>query len=269
QKLKRCTYLKTRIENFLNGRIYPYVIVLISLIIWSFSLYLPIESQMSVTLYSLFLLTIPFCLLLIFFKNTAYTIPILYVILFTLGIQKMGIDTIDVATLGFIHIILVLIGFIYHLIRYRVHFKLKTLGLSLILASISFMIPLIYQPFDEVSLILILLLPLYTFIYLFYANTLTDARKTLMRTFVALGLMLSLQIVAIWIKGYTLLVDVNIFEDFFDIFPDKITPGWGNINDLTIHLTLFTAGSIYYIDKYPKSIFPYLSIGWNAFWIVA
>src|SRR5690606_38568091 len=75
--------------------------------------------------------------------------------------------------------------------------------------------------------------------------------------------------VAIWIKGYTLLVDVNIFEDFFDIFPDKITPGWGNINDLTIHLTLFTAGSIYYIDKYPKSIFPYLSIGWNAFWIVA
>lgn len=261
--------MKTRIENFLNGRIYPYVIVLISLIIWSFSLYLPIESQMSVTLYSLFLLTIPFCLLLIFFKNTAYTIPILYVILFTLGIQNMGIDTIDVATLGFIHIILVLIGFIYHLIRYRVHFKLKTLGLSLILASISFMIPLIYQPFDEVSLILILLLPLYTFIYLFYANTLTDARKTLMRTFVALGLMLSLQIVAIWIKGYTLLVDVNIFEDFFDIFPDKITPGWGNINDLTIHLTLFTAGSIYYIDKYPKSIFPYLSIGWNAFWIVA
>lgn len=259
-----------QIESFLKGHMYPLIIILIGFLIWSYKYYIPSEALLSVSFYSLFLLSIPFFLISYFFKNSVYTIPIILVMLFSLGIPDMGLDTFDVALTGFISIFLIILGFIVHLIKFKVKLKLKTIGLSLALAAISFFIPVIYSPFAPVGVMLSLLGALYFLIFLYYANTIEGNQlHYLMRVFALLGLMLSFQIVSIWFVGLSTYTGTNIIADFINIFPSSELglPGWGNMNDLTIHLVLFTSVVIYYLHKYPKHIFPWLFLGWVGFWI--
>src|SRR5690606_30688379 len=89
----------------------------------------------------------------------------------------------------------------------------------------------------------------------------------LMRVFALLGIMLSLQLFSGWLYGLSLYEGDNVLRDFLIIFPTDFLPGWSNINDLTILLVLFSSSIIYYLHKYPKSIFPWLLLGWIGFWI--
>lgn len=262
--------MKYKIEKFLKGKLYLFLVVLISFVIWSFKYYVPIERLVPLVFYGLFSLTIPLALILIFFEKTIYTVPIIFAMLFTIGIPGMGIDTIPVAVVGFLNILIVIVSFIFHTRKYKVTFKLKSLGLSLILASISFIIPLFYTPINETSLLLTLLLPIYLLIYLFYVNTVEkEDINYLMRVFVITGLLLTFQLMSMWFVSFLSWEGTNLLEDFVSIFPRgaNSNPQWGNINDLTIHLVLFTSGTIYYLKKYNKSMLPWLNLGLTAYWI--
>lgn len=262
--------MKSKIEGFLGGHIYPVLMILISFAIWSFKYYIPDDEILSLSINCSFFLTVPFFLILVFYKNTVYTLPILLSMLFTLGVPNIGIETFDQAFLGFFNIGFVLFGTIIHLIKYRVRFKLKSVGLSLILVSISFIIPLLYTEIVPVAVLLSLLGPLYLFVYLFYANTITGNQvHYLMRSFASIGLFLSFQLVSMWYISYLSYEGTDVLRDFLFIFPkgSLSIPGWGNINDLTIHLVLISGTVIYYLHKYPKSIMPWLYLGWIAFWI--
>ena len=260
--------MKEKIERFLQGHIYPALIVLISFVIWTFRFYVSEDMIISTTLYSMFLLTFPLFVILVFFKNTTYTIPILLSIIFSIGITKIDIDSIHEAWQVFIHLALVFIGMAFHLINYRVKIKLHSLGISFIFVILYFVIPLIYTPINEVSLLLSSLGFIYAYIYLFYANTIKGNQvHYLMRVFALLGIMLSLQLFSGWLYGLSLYEGDNVLKDFLIIFPTDFLPGWSNINDLTILLVLFSSSIIYYLHKYPKSIFPWLLLGWIGFWI--
>ena len=179
----------------------------------------------------------------------------LLAILFTLGMTGMNIDSIKSSLLGFMSGFLMLGSIIFHLIYYKVKFKLKSLGISLILISISFLIPLLYTPFNEVSLLLSSLGLIYLVVYLFYANTISANQiNKLVRYLGFIALLLSLQLFLIWINGLLKWENGNIIENFLTIFNSSTTdPGWGNINDLTIHLVLSSVVFIFYIEKYPKT----------------
>ncbi len=262
--------MKSKIERFLGGHLYPVLIVIISFVVWSFKYYIPDNIILTLSLSCLFLLTIPLCLVLIFYKNTIYTVPLMLALLFTLGAPNMGVDTFNLAIIGFINIALVIGGMIAHLVKYKVKLKLRSIGLSLILVSVSFIIPLIYTPFALLAIMLSLLGPLYLFVYLFYVNTIQGNQfNYLMRVFASLGLFLSFQMVAMWFVGFLSWEGTNLLRDFVSIFPQDLlnTPGWGNVNDLMIQLILFSSSVIYYLHKYPKNIMPWMYLGWIAFWI--
>ena len=126
----------------------------------------------------------------------------LLAILFTLGMTGMNIDSVKSSLLGFMSGFLMLGSIIFHLIYYKVKFKLKSLGISLILISISFLIPLLYTPFNEVSLLLSSLGLIYLVVYLFYANTISANQiNKLVRYLGFIALLLSLQLFIIWLNG--------------------------------------------------------------------
>jgi len=262
--------LKEKIEKLLSGHIYPVLVAAIALLIWSFRYYIPDEQLISVSFFSLFLLSMPFFLISITFKNTIYTLPIIFGMVFSLGITDMGIHTIDVALVGFLNILLVIAGMVAHVIIFKPKIQLKTLGVSLILVSISFILPEISKPFTLVGFTLSLLGVLYLIIYLYYANTIEGNQlHYLMRIFMLTGLMLTLQLVIMWYDGFLVWEGTDFILDFPKMFNlgSGSQPGWGNTNDLTIHIVLFSASVIYYLYKYPKKLFPWLFLAFSAFWI--
>ncbi len=262
--------MKEKIEKLLSGHIYPVLVAAIALLIWSFRYYIPDEQLISISFFSLFLLSMPFFLISITFKNTIYTLPIIFGMVFSLGITDMGIHTIDVALVGFLNILLVIAGMVAHVIIFKPKIQLKTLGVSLILVSISFILPEISKPFTLVGFTLSLLGVLYLIIYLYYANTIEGNQlHYLMRIFMLTGLMLTLQLVIMWYDGFLVWEGTDFILDFPKMFNlgSGSQPGWGNINDLTIHIVLFSASVIYYLYKYPTKIFPWLYLAFSAFWI--
>ncbi|MFA5692876.1 MAG: hypothetical protein WC907_04600, partial [Acholeplasmataceae bacterium] len=261
--------MKNKLTNFLDSRYYPLAIITISLIIWSFKFYLTDDLLNNFTFYGIFFLTVPYSLLLIFKKNTIHSVMPLLALLFTVGITNLGIDSFKLAFIGFLNGFLIVFSMIFHLIYYKVKLSLKSLGISLILISISFLIPLFYTEINEVSILLSSLGLIYLFIYLFYTNTLGENEtKNLMRYIGFIAYLLSFQLLIIWGYGLTIWENGDIINNFITIFnKSKTNPGWGNINDLTIHLVLSSFVFIYYIEKYPKKIIPFLSLGWITFWI--
>ncbi len=242
----------------------------ISLTIWSYRYFIPSDLIMFFSFLSLLLLSIPFFLISYFYENTIYTIPIVFGLVFSLGIQDMGLHTFDQALLGFLSVFLIIFGMIIHLIKYKVKIKLNTLGVSLILVSISFILPELSKPFVPVGMMLSFLGVLYLLIYLYYANTIKGNQLNyLMRTFIITGFMLSLQIVLMWYDGFRVWEGTDFLLDFMDMFNlgTGAIPGWGNMNDLTIHIVLFSGSVIYYLYKYPKNILPWLYLAFVAFWI--
>ncbi len=262
--------LKEKIESFLGGHIYPVGMVAISLLIWSYRYILPAEAVLPFSFYSLFLLSIPFFLVSIFYQNTIYTLPIIFGMVFSLGAPNMGLHTFDMALIGFLNVFLIIAGMITHIIIFKTEFKLKSLGLSLILVSISFILPEFSKPFLPVGAMLALLGVFYLVVYLYYANTIEGNQlHYLMRIFMLMGLFLVTQLVLMWYDGFLVYEGTDFILDFMRMFNlgTGSQPGWGNMNDLTIHLVLFSASVIYYLYKYPTQIFPWLYLAFIAFWI--
>lgn len=262
--------MKEKIEQQLGGRIFPVLMIAISFMIWSYRYFIPTEHLMVISFFSLFLLSIPFFLISFFYKNTIYTLPIIFGMVFSLGIQNMNLDTFDLALIGFLNIGLIIIGMIVHVIKFKPQFKLKTIGASMIIVSISFILPEFAKPFVPVGMMLSLLGVLYLIIYLYYANTIEGNQlHYLMRIFMQTGLMLTFQIILMWYDGFLAWEGTDFILDFMKMFNlgTGSVPGWGNMNDLTIHLVLFSASVIYYLYKYPTKLFPWLYLAFSAFWI--
>lgn len=266
--------IKQRLEKFLAGHIYIFMVAMASLAIWSTAFYMPASQNINATFGGILVLAVIYFLILFFYENTIYTIPIILSLLFTIGIANINISSIETFTLGFIAGFLIIAGCIIHLIKFKVKPKLNALGLSLIAVAISFMVPVLYQPYTETLLLLSSMGLLYLFIFLFYSNTIKGNQMNyLFRNLAMIGLMLSLQLTIIFFHSLFTnpqFQNVNIYEHFLEIFPaNKVDlPGWGNMNDLTIHIVLSCAAVFYYMRKYPKNLLPWLGLGWVAIWIM-
>lgn len=258
--------MKKSLERLLNHRLYICLIMLLSFLIWSYRYYVDAAHILNLTMYSFFILTVPLAAILIFYENTIYSVPILLSLLFSVGVADLGVNSLEVSLVAFLNIFVVIIGMIIHVVKFKPKLKLGFIGLSLILASISFFIPLIYTQVTSVAVFLAFLLPLYLIFYLFYANTIKgDQLHYLMRTFAGIGVMLSFQLFALITSGFS---DWRFITDMGNIGHISVdSPNWGNTNDLTIQLTLTACVVIYYLFKYPKSILPWLYLGWIGFWI--
>ncbi len=266
--------MKQRLEKFLAGHLYIFLVAVLSFFIWTYKFFVPDDLIMTATFGSMMVLAILFFLVLFFYENSIYSLPIILTALFTIGIYKLNIESIGPAILGFMVAVIFFVSFIVHIIKYKVKLKLNALGLSLVLVAISFLIPLIYRPFTQSAFILSIMGVVYLFIYLFYSNTIKGNQMNYMfRNLAMIGLMLSFQLVAMFVNNLITnpnLQNVNLYQHFLDIFPvnDVDLPGWGNVNDLTIHIVLSCAAVFYYLRKYPKNLIPWFALGWVGIWIM-
>ncbi|CCV64761.1 O-antigen ligase-related family protein [Alteracholeplasma palmae J233] len=265
-----CNLKKSNIESFFNSYYYIASVALISYIIWLLRFFVHGESLYVTTFSLILLLGIVFGSILILFKNTVYTVPIALSLLFTIGIAGMNLETFSTTSLVIVGIAIatIILSIIAHLIIYKPSFKLNTFGISYILVGVSFIIPFIYRGINSHNMIGFLGV-IYLIIYLFYSNTIKkDNTNYLFRTLFILSLMLSFQLIACFIDNLSHFEGKRISDALIFLLKGGTDPGWGNTNDLTIHLTLFSASTIYYMYKYPKKYFPWLHLLFTSFVIV-
>lgn len=253
---------KYDMTKFLNSFLYIILVAVFSYCTWLLRFFLEGDFLILMTFVAMLVLSIVFSLVILFNENTIYSIPIALSLLFTLGFTNIDLNTMDSAAVGFVAAILITGSIITHMIKYRVRPKLNALGLSFLLVALSFLIPLIYRGVNENNGFVSLLGLVYLMIYLFYSNTIKkDNLNYLFRTMFILSLLLSFQIIAIFVSGFIDYGEPNIYRALIYLLPKwNGDAGWGNANDLTIHLTLFSAASLYYMHKYPKKIFPWIQI---------
>ena len=161
--------------KFLNSFYYIISVVLFSYVIWLLRFFLKGDVLVLTTFALMLVLSIVFSVVVIFFENTIYSIPIALSLLFTLGFTNIDLTTMGSAALGFLAAILIVFSIIIHMVRFKVKPKLNLLGLSFILIALSFLIPLIYRGVNEnngfvslLGLIYLLIFLLFIFYYFYF-----------------------------------------------------------------------------------------------------
>lgn len=243
-----------KVESFLKGNLFPLIISVGAVFAWISNNESLMINQMLIMGY-LLLAGVIFAL----YKDTSYAIPILLALMFMINTKGIGLT--DIESFGFIHVVVILVsmGLITHLLRFRHPFKFGFLFLGFLLIAISYLLPLFNVPYSSTLLSISLIGFIYLALYLFFRNTNYNDIDRLMRYFFFASLILVAQLYFIIIKGY---VSFDSSLNFLDKLSLGLRSSWknadfgyGNINDVAIFLTLFSASQAYFIFKYPNKYY--------------
>lgn len=246
-----------RMELFLNSTLYIILVYMFSLITWSVK-----DSDQTISIFGVFnmigIIVILICLTLVlfFYKNTKYAIPLLTSLLFVINNSEITFDTLNQFGFPYIALILIIIGPILHIIRFKPVLKFKALGLSLLLISIAYLIPLLYT---EVSLKAVAISgvgTVYFLLYIFISNTVKGDMDYFFKLMIVINLLLVGEFAIKVTRSLMFYNDYGVFNAFRASIDASWNGnlGWANLNDLCFYLT-FTLGSyFYYIFKYPEKI---------------
>lgn len=239
-------------EKFLNSNLYPLLVALIGFIAWVVpDNFLWLNNALILTL------VVVVVLLLSFFKNTKYIIPILLSLLFTINVEGLGIQDIEGISIYHVMVTLALVGLVIHFIRFRHKVKFDFIAFGLLLIAISYIIPMFYMPFSNMLLAISVTGFLYLLFYLFFISTAKVKTDDVLNYFFYASLQLvAILTYSIGINFIKLLLENNLA----DTISIGLATGWGgkdygfgNINDLTIHLAILSSGMFYKILKSPKN----------------
>ena len=262
--------MENKIEKILNKNIYLIATFGYSLLIWCMR-FLVSDTQLlfQIVLFMLIPIGLVWFLQLLILKNSLYTIPLLFSIFFSIGVggTDLSLETLNHLVIGSITVILLFSGIIVFLVKNKVKIKLNTLGFALLLVVVSFFIPFVYNDFSIDAFLISSIAILFLSFYLFYSNTLKiSSTEYIYRILLILGIMLSLQLfilVNYYIYNYPGSINDGIRMLLNNGFPVD-SPGWGNVNDLTIILLLCSSPLIYYIVVKKYNIFPWLLLTWYS-----
>lgn len=224
-------------KNFFTSLPYLIIISLISLGFWMFKLdYISIPIFVGVVF-----------LLSVFVKNSIYIIPFLLNILFMISQTSWDITTIPLSL--YISPLILIIGFIIHVIKFKVNifrgkFYLGILILAVAMITSNF---INNQTYDLNFFLILAVSLLYLLLYGFFANTIIgDNLVYLIRIFVILGIMISIQVLIYYLREPDIL---------YAIEHKSITLGWGISNFVATYLIMFIAAITYFVKKYRLHIF--------------
>lgn len=234
------------IEKLLKHPSYALIVFAYAIITWSF--YKPHDigfNLINVILVGLLVLFHFF--LLVFYKNTAYALPVVFTFLFIVNQSNMTLDTVGSLSLPIIAFILIVSSYIIHIVRYKVKLKQGVLFKGLLLLAIAYMIPLIYTEFSFKAFFVSLAGFIYLFFYLFYKNTLVISKEELFKIIFLFSLAMSYQFVFYFVQGFILNDHLPFYERISSGWGRNL--GWANINDLCFYTTLTLPSYIYFIIK--------------------
>lgn len=248
-----------KIEKFLESNLYPLIAAFLGFIAWTLPnnfLWLNNTIMILLVLMAVFLLS--------FFKNTKYIIPIALSLMFMINVQKIGIEDIEGISVYHVLIGLAIFGLTVHFIRFKYQFKFDFIAFGLLLIAISYFIPMAYMPFSSLFLFVSMTGILYVLFYLFFISTAKVTTDEILNYF----FFASLQLLAILAYSMgTSFYELIQKNNLTDTISKGIKSGWGgndygfgNINDLTIHLAILSSGIFYKVLKNPKKYFYWLFV---------
>ena len=235
-----------RMKRFVLSTWYLLIISMATLGFWTFGL-----EKIGIPLFLAGML-----LVFVFMRSVMPSIPLLLNALFMISQTEWNMQSIPV----FLYAapIVIIVGFIIHIIRFRVNiFKGKMLlgialmFLAMLLSSMNAAhIDLNYMFYAAIGLV-------YALVYLFYVNTLEgDYRDYLLKMLLLLGFLISAEILIYYLR----------VEDFAaDIENKRINLGWGFSNYIATYLIIFIPAAFYYAKK---SRVPIIYLGIAIFQII-
>jgi O-antigen ligase len=122
---------------------------------------------------------------------------------------------------------------------------------GLMLIAISYLVPLIYMPFDIRSIPVSLTGTLYLVGYLFVSSTMKSNLNYLFKIMMFANLLLTFQVFFYLYQGYLLNPDLDIYHRIFIGWGRNL--GWANINDMCFYIALTFPSYLYFIFKKPNT----------------
>ncbi len=184
-------------------------------------------------------------ILLILKKNTMPVVPLLLNPLFMISQTSWSMDSIP-TYLYFVPVALIL-GFLIHVIRFRVKLFRGELLIGLALMTAALFLSLINaQLIDMTYWFLVIVGIFYIFVYFFFVNSIEgDNTQYLIKLFVILGLLVSVEVFLYYVG----------VDDVVTALKNKtINLGWGISNFIATYLVIFISATVYYVKKFKMHI---------------
>jgi len=185
-------------------------------------------------------------IILILNKNGMAVIPFLLNMLFMISQTEWSLSTIP--TYLFILPVVLILGFVIHMIRFKIKLLSGKLMLPLLLMfSAMLMSSGNVETIDLNYLFYCFIGLFYLSIYLFFKGSLKgDNVVFLIKTFAILGLLISTQILIFYLR----------VDDVIQALETKnLDLGWGISNFVATYLIIFISAMVYFIKKYKLHIF--------------
>lgn len=243
-----------KIEQFLNSNLYLILITLVGFFTWVLK-----DDFQQLNEVGMLLLIIPMVLIFCLFDNTLYTMPLFGTLLYMLNVQNLDLHTISGFHFVYVLFFLLIIGPIIHIIRFKPTFKKGALFLGFLLMAIAQIMSIFYVKITPTYLQISFFGFFYLFLYVFFVSTTKSRLSYVMKIMFFLSILLTLELAYNITNGF---LNNNVGFTIKERIQLGMRSswysgdyGWGNINDVVIHLVLMMPAQLYYIIKYPKRLF--------------
>ncbi|PKK87698.1 MAG: hypothetical protein CVV62_02710, partial [Tenericutes bacterium HGW-Tenericutes-7] len=160
-----------KLESFLNSGLYIFIIFLITFVSWSFYHDTPPHLFNLYNMIGLFILIAINTLVLASFKNTLYSLPTIISFLFIINKATISFESVSAFGFPLFAFSVFLLGPLIHFIRFKPKMKKGIFFLGFGLIALSYLIPLIYTPFEIAAIPVSLMGTLFFGVYVFYSST--------------------------------------------------------------------------------------------------
>lgn len=220
-----------KIKTFIESKYFLLSISVITFLGWFFNIDSigprPGMDLIEIILISIFALVISF--ILINFKETIYTFPLIMHSIIMLSSLSLGVSTLNNLWMLYVVLFIVLLSFIYHFIKFKVKLKLGKLGLGLVFIALAYFLSLSGFFLDGKSFSLGVLFIssmglIYLLIYVFYRSTNTiDYLPYILKSFYYLSFVVVLQTIVMLVFYF---VDNQAIGSFIEILKKGIDNRW-------------------------------------------
>ncbi len=225
-----------KLERFIQSKYYLLSVSIFTFLVWFINIdsfgpnpYFDVLELIGI---SFFILLIS--LLLVLFKQTIYTFPLIIHGIVMLSNQSMGMTTLNELWLIYMLLAILVVAFIYHFIHFKVTIHWGYLGSGLLIFGIAYLLSLIGyfadgKPF-EMSVIMISLMGLiYFLLYIFYRSTNDqDFLSYLLKSLYYLSFVVILQTFVVLVIYF---IDNQHLGSFMTILEEGIDERWGYVKD--------------------------------------
>lgn len=217
-------------QEFYRTTEYLVILSVLTYVFWSFEL-----EQLGMPLFALLAIV-----LLATNKNTIAVVPVFFNMMFMISQTEWSLEMIPIYL--YLLPVLIIAGFVIHFIRFRPRFSKGKLFWPLLLLFLAMIFSMLNAEKIDLNYGFYLIIGLfYLLIYFFFNGSLKgDNLSYLIRLFLILGILVSLQVLTFYLK----------VDDAVDALSTKnLDLGWGISNFVATYLIIFISATFYHIKR--------------------